>query len=1129
MILSQVTKNILKLGTPEELVEDYDAQEAAMASLNSEPSINLEFAPIYQGPESIFVRSFASESEFDFLSEKTSTIVDEDSSFLEEEPTLEVFSEETSLLSESISRIVDEESRSSEEDPTQEVFKATESSFSSEDHQKSFQGRTYTRFSAKSTLLGPVKLYAEGPSLKPPPPETTAKERLLWWSNEYPTISFDSQEIPLHQSSSESTLSMTSAEVVQSKKGYQIGREVAGVKKTYTSPFNRQIEVKKGDGGEGLMDFPSASVLSSDDVNVLNFSEYLTPDSASIQRLSGNSGPHLGSENPESLNGNTEQGGDESGRESDIIFFSESESDSDRTDDDMEVEGENKGMLDLLGKRKSRKRGSQGEISQDFETGLDISLQSTKCFTPSQKRRLNSEKLYTVRQLLEYYPKTYLDYSNSLQSPEDGAHIAVVGTVIQSSSRKTTTGLAMVDIVIHCSSNPSNHMGPSEGDEFLESQDYTLSWRRFMRGRKGGSSWSLMAYLGNLYPEGLRVSVNGKVKQIGPNQFELHNSGEVTAIKELLDEKVELPSSGKPVPVYPSCGSIQPKMFQRFLQRLLPTVKDDVDPIPEELRVKYGLIDLRQAYLAIHDPDDASVVEKGRRRLVFDEFFFHQLGLLLNKQLSEDNHLKKLGLNPDIVLAPGSLPVEKWCELSLKLLTSLPYKLTGSQANAASEIMFDLRKPIPMSRLLQGDVGCGKTVVAVLAIMEAVGRGYQGAIMAPTEFLAQQHFQRISELLERLPETDRPRIQLLMGSTKRAKNVRLNIQTGETKIVVGTHALISESTTFARLGLAVIDEQHRFGVQQRTRLDEKGRLFLSEDLESASESGVVSDSISPSSLFLPSPHILAMSATPIPRTLALALHGDMSLSQINELPPGRSPIITKLFVDEPEKRAEAYRILREEVNAGGRAFIVFPLIEESEYFPQYRAAEVEYEILSTEGFLKGLRCGMVHGRMSSVEKEEAMNLFKLGETQVLVSTTVIEVGIDIPEATVMLVEHAERYGMAQLHQLRGRVGRGKRQALCLLITSTQNSLGRMKTLEKSQDGFFVAEMDMQFRGHGDLLGKKQSGHLPEFHLARYETDGDVLLQAREGAEEVMKADRRLQNSPQLRRELAIRRPNLSRA
>ena len=452
---------------------------------------------------------------------------------------------------------------------------------------------------------------------------------------------------------------------------------------------------------------------------------------------------------------------------------------------------------------------------------------------------------------------------------------------------------------------------------------------------------------------------------------------------------------------------------------------------------------------------------------------------------------------------------EQWAPLARSLLALLPYHLTPGQEAAVGAIVGDLRGPAPMNRLLQGDVGCGKTVVALLALLEAVDLGYQAALMAPTEFLACQHFDRFQALLGQMGEAERPVLALLTGSTKKAKQVRQSIGSGEVAVVVGTHALISEGTLFQRLGMVVVDEQHRFGVNQRSRLVEKGLAGE----ESA----------------LPSPHVLAMSATPIPRTLALALYGDMRITKIVDQPAGRKPVVTRVMTE----RREVYEAVRREVAEGGRAFVVFPRVEESEEAPHMRAVEEEFARIEggEEGaevsVLRGLPCGLVHGRMGTEAKAEALRRFKTGETKVLFCTTVIEVGIDIPEATVMVVENAERYGLAALHQLRGRVGRGPRASQCLLLTASPAGRAKLEILETSQDGFLLAEEDLERRGAGELLGHKQSGHLPSFSLVNYQTDGPILLRARKMAEEVVERYPQLEGLPRVREELSARFSNTS--
>jgi len=423
-------------------------------------------------------------------------------------------------------------------------------------------------------------------------------------------------------------------------------------------------------------------------------------------------------------------------------------------------------------------------------------------------------------------------------------------------------------------------------------------------------------------------------------------------------------------------------------------------------------------------------------------------------------------------------------------IASLPFTLTGAQQRVLTEVMNDLSKTQPMCRLLQGEVGSGKTVVATAALLAAVASGFQGAFMAPTEILAEQHFNTVCGLLARMGTeheegyvksyegiTDGPlRVALLIGDINQAgkKVIGRQIQQGEIDIVIGTHALVQKGVEYHKLGLAVVDEQHRFGVEQRAALREKGF----------------------------SPHMLVMTATPIPRTLALTLYGDLDLSVINELPPGRQGVKTKWL--KPEQRASAYAFVRKQVGEGRQAFVICPLIEESDSITA-QAAVVEYERLSQQVF-PDMRLGLLHGRLSAVEKDAVMEKFRTGELDILVSTTVIEVGIDIPNATIMLVESAERFGLSQLHQLRGRVGRGTAQSYCMLLAGNPTDVGRQRLdiIEKTQDGFELAEADLKLRGPGEFFGTRQSG-MPDLRMARI-SDVALLELARNEAVRLFEID-----------------------
>lgn len=404
--------------------------------------------------------------------------------------------------------------------------------------------------------------------------------------------------------------------------------------------------------------------------------------------------------------------------------------------------------------------------------------------------------------------------------------------------------------------------------------------------------------------------------------------------------------------------------------------------------------------------------------------------------------------------------------------------------------------------------------------MEVIGSGYQAAFMVPTELLAIQHYEHLLNLLETMDEVEsKPSVALLTGSTplKQSRMIRRDLQSGDISMVIGTHSLISENVEFSALRIAIVDEQQRFGVIQRGRFNSKLYHSPLSSRMSASNTDTSSEGD-----FHMAPHVLAMSATPIPRTLALALYGDMSLTQITDLPPGRVPVETYIFEGNYDGFEDVYKMMRDELEAGGRVYLVYPVIEQSEQLPQLRAAAAELEVISHR--FQGYNCGLLHGKMKSDDKDEALKRFRSGVTHILLSTQVIEIGVDVPDASMMVVMNAERFGIAQLHQLRGRVGRGARKSKCLLVASTTSSLDRLKVLEKSSDGFYLANMDLLLRGPGDLLGKKQSGHLPEFPIARLEIDGNILQDAHAAALKVLGESHDLERFPALKAELSMRQP-----
>jgi ATP-dependent DNA helicase RecG len=507
------------------------------------------------------------------------------------------------------------------------------------------------------------------------------------------------------------------------------------------------------------------------------------------------------------------------------------------------------------------------------------------------------------------------------------------------------------------------------------------------------------------------------------------------------------------VPVHPGTEQLKAQRLRQWMEQAIGSVGDVLEPLPARLRAERRLAGAADAIKAVHFPGTAEEVDEARERLRFEELFLYQAILATRKRTHR-------AARPAPRFGRPGERVGRW-------LDSLPFEPTRDQLRAFEEIDADLDSGKPMQRLLMGEVGSGKTVVALYAMLRALEAGYQAALMAPTETLAEQHATTLGRLLA---EEATP-FALLTGATPAARRREAldRLLSGELGLVVGTHALVEPAVEFARLGLSVVDEQHRFGVEQRRALDAKGAEGLA-------------------------PHVLHMTATPIPRTLSLTAYGDLDTTALHELPSGRKPVSTRIV--EEDERQGAYEFLRGQLRAGRQAFVVCPLVEESEKV-QGRAAEVEAERLAA-GELREFRVGVIHGQMRSAEKAAAMEAFAAGETDVLVATTVIEVGIDVPNATVMVIEGAERYGVSQLHQLRGRVGRGEHESVCLLFPEDAGAMARrrLKAVERESDGFKLAEVDLLLRGEGEVLGTRQHG-LPRFAVAELPEDGDALAAARE--------------------------------
>ncbi len=664
-------------------------------------------------------------------------------------------------------------------------------------------------------------------------------------------------------------------------------------------------------------------------------------------------------------------------------------------------------------------------------------------------KKLGKLGIETVEDLVYHFPHRHNDYAKirKISEMELGETQTVAVSVWEVSANRVRPNLWSVQAVL------SDETGNARAIWF-----------------RGGGRGGQKPYLANALKAGEQIVVSGRVTAYhGTPVF--RDDPEY----EPLKGQEELIHTGRLAPVYPSTDGLLPRTIRGIVKQALDAaIAQVVEYLPEESLHHTGVMGLRNAIAQIHYPDSQADYEAARRRLAFDELLMLQLSVLRRKR---DWQVEETGISLDA----GQERVRGF-------LDSLPFELTAAQGRALDEILGDLGRDQPMNRLLQGDVGSGKTVVAAAALLTAVLGGYQGALMAPTEILAEQHFITLSELMSAEHSDDavaeasvdglsRPmRLGLLLGSlgAKTKREMRERVAGGAIDIVVGTHALIQGEVEVPRLAVAVVDEQHRFGVMQRASMREKGER----------------------------PHLLSMSATPIPRSLALTLYGELDVSTIDEMPPGRQRIRTRWV--EPAKRDAAYGFVRKQVESRRQAFIVCPLIEGSEAV-QSRAATEEYDRLSAHVF-QDMRIGLLHGRMALREKEMVMDEFKRGVLDILVSTPVIEVGIDVPNATVMLVDGADRFGLAQLHQFRGRVGRGKHQSFCLLLADDpgEEAKKRLKLVERIDDGFELAEEDLNLRGAGDYIGTRQSG-LPSLKVARL-TDQDIAILAQREAGRLLDAD-----------------------
>ena len=664
---------------------------------------------------------------------------------------------------------------------------------------------------------------------------------------------------------------------------------------------------------------------------------------------------------------------------------------------------------------------------------------------------LNKLKIFTVMDLLNYYPSKHLDYSHrtKIKDIKDGENVTIFGEIkdinIYNSKTKSLTVLTL---------------SITDGTGKVKT---TWFYKKLNR--------KMMEHYKAQYPKGANVILSGQVKRDDYYGGYTIEKQEIQVITADFSQEKSI-HNGRIVPVYPLCENMNVKVLRKAIFNAIENYIDKVDNVlPSNILENYNLLDKQTAIKQIHFPDNMELLEQAKKTLIFEELFILQLKFMLIRE-----HVRQTITSEKINIKPNGL-VDKFVK-------SLPFKLTEGQNKAFNEILSDLNSTEPMQRLLQGDVGSGKTVVACMMLLAAVENGYQGAIMAPTEILATQHYKNFTEWLTPLGL----HVGLFVGKhgAKVRKEMQSNLANGQTHIAVGTHALIQDGVQFKNLGAVVVDEQHRFGVKQRQELSQKGI----------------------------NPQLLTMTATPIPRTLALSIHGDLDVTSIDELPKGRKPVITSL-ISGMSMRKNAYDLIRSEVKKGHRAYIVFPLIEESETLSA-KAATKEAEKLKEKVF-PDLRIGLVHGKLSAQEKEENMNKFKNGEYDILVSTTVIEVGVDVPEATVMIIENAERFGLSQLHQLRGRVGRSERQSYCLLASDTKSpeTKARLNVMTQTNNGFVIAEKDLQLRGPGEFMGTRQSG-LPDLMIADLVHDVEILEMARNAALSFIKEDK-IENYPVLQK------------
>ena len=650
---------------------------------------------------------------------------------------------------------------------------------------------------------------------------------------------------------------------------------------------------------------------------------------------------------------------------------------------------------------------------------------------PKVAYKLNKLGIYTAQDLITYFPKKHVDYSSRtlIKNLQEGEQTTVFGYIKSVSVFNTKNNLGVIRVKI------------SDESGNLELSFFQAKANKFILERTKAQ-----------FPVNAGIMLSGTVKTDNyTHKLTMDKPAYSIMTGEFLENQSANLNLARIVPIYTVCENLSIKVLRRAIYNAIQLYKNEIiNVLPEKIRKKHGLLDKNIAVEQIHFPENMELLEQARFSLIFEELFLVQLKMVRVRELSEKHSALALQVHKD--------------GLVQNFIKSLPFELTGGQKRAVNEILNDLNSDKPMSRLLQGDVGSGKTVVATIMLLAAVENNYQGAIMAPTEILAQQHYNNLQQWLTPLGLS----VGLFLGSQgkKVREKFRTDLVNGQMNIAVGTHALIQEGVEFNNLGAIVVDEQHRFGVKQRNVLKKKSQ----------------------------NPQMLTMTATPIPRTLALTVYGDLDLTIIDELPKGRLPIKTSLVTS----HKSVYQLIKKEVEAGRQAYVVYPLIEESETLSA-KAATIEAEKLQNDVFPQ-FRIGLLHGKLKNDEKEQIMADFKNHKYDILVSTTVVEVGVDVPNATVMLIENAERFGLSQLHQLRGRVGRNDMQSYCILHTSSrsQETRARLNIMTETNDGFVIAEKDLQLRGPGEFLGTRQSG-LPDLLISDIVRDAKILELARNEA------------------------------